>query len=200
VLRRTVSILGLLVFVAAAPACPVAAQSAAPAIRSPAPGDALQGTVSLDGTSQVDGFVSAEIDFAYHGDPTGTWFTLQTSLQPVTDGVLALWDTTAVSDGTYDLRLRVSLSNGQTVDVIVPDLRVRNYTPIETATPTQVIPQATPLPTVTLTATPYPTPTPLPGNPAVITPGSVGTSLGVGGLVTILFLALLGLYLRARRK
>jgi hypothetical protein len=193
-------ILGILLLVAGRSAWTVAAQAAAPVLTAPAKGDALQGSVNISGTSQVDGFASAELDFAYHDDPTGTWFPISTASQPVTDGVLGTWDTTAISDGTYDLRLRVLLTDGTAVDALVPNLRVRNYTPVESPTPTAVIPEATPLPTATSTPTPFPTPTLLPANPAVLSPVSVTTSLAVGGLVAMVLFAILGLYLRARRK
>jgi hypothetical protein len=193
-------ILGLSLLAAERSALTVAAQAAAPVIVSPAEGDALQGAVGVSGTSQVDGFASAELAFAYHDDPTGTWFPISTSSQPVTDGLLGSWDTTAISDGTYDLRLRVLLVDGSHVDVTVPNLRVRNYTPVETPTPTAVIPEATPLPTITPTPTPFPTPTILPANPVVLSPASVTISLGAGGLITLVLFAILGIYLRARRK
>src|SRR5512143_3282507 len=94
-------------FVAARPA---AAQApAGPVITSPAEGEILKGLVMVNGVTDIPNFASAELDFAYDPDPTGSWFTLQTSSLPVTGGVIAIWDTTAVSDGDYILRLRVTL-------------------------------------------------------------------------------------------
>jgi hypothetical protein len=198
--RKTGFLLIFLLFAVGRSAWTAAAQSTAPVIVSPAEGDALQGLVSVTGTSQVDGFASAELAFAYHDDPTGTWFPIAGASVPVTDGVLGAWDTTAISDGTYDLRLRIVLADGSAADTSVANLRVRNYTPVETPTPTAVIPEATPLPTVTPTPTPFPTPTLLPTNPAVLSPASVTTSLGAGGLAVLVLFSILGLYLRARRK
>lgn len=178
----------------------VSAQQATPIITAPHPGDALQGVITITGTSQVDGFASAEIAFSYSGDPTGTWFRIATASQSVQDGTLAVWDTTSISDGVYDLRLRVLSSDGKTLDEVISGLRVRNYTPVETPTPTAFIPAATPLPTRTATATPYLTPSLLPPNPAVLSSKDVSTGIGYGGLAAILLFLLLGVYLWMRRK
>jgi len=198
-MRKKLLTLGLILLCVGLPSL-AAAQNAAPVIAAPAEGDALQGSVSVTGTSQVEGFASSELAFAYHDDPTGSWFLIAVSSQPVTDGSLGTWDTTSISDGTYDLRLRVVLADGNSLQAIVRNLRVRNYTPVETPTPTAVIPEATPLPTVTPTPTPFPTPTVMPTNPAVLSTGAVATSLGLGGLVALVLFAILGIYLRARRK
>ncbi len=78
---------------------------------------------------------------------------------------------------------RISATAAQ-ITLIVPGLRVRNYTPIETDTPTPLPPSATSGPGTAAAAQPYPehdphpsatplppTPTPLPTNPAIISPG-----------------------------
>ena len=105
------------------------------AVQVPVPGQALQGVVSVRGTSGLPGFQSAELSFAYADDRTGTWFLIAQSAQPVIDGPLASWDTTTITDGDYRLRLRVILSGGQVIERLVEGLRVRNYSPVETATP-----------------------------------------------------------------
>ena len=192
-------VVGLWVLAGAFPGAAFA-QVDQPVITAPAAGDALQGVVSIEGTSQVDGFASTEISFEYSGDPTGTWFQIATSTQAVQAGVLASWDTTAISDGNYDLRLRVILSDGKSLEVMVTNLRVRNYTPVETPTPTTVVPESTPLPTPTLTPTPFFTPTAQPANPAALTTTQVVASIGVGGLAAVSLLLLLGLYVWLRRR
>jgi hypothetical protein len=167
-------------------------------IRSPGAGQAVQGSVSVEGGSSVPGFVSAELEFAYAGDPTGTWFLIAEASQPVQDGVLAQWDTGAITDGDYNLRLRVLLQNGNHIETLVPGLRVRNYTPVETDTPTPVTPTLTQVPGETPVVTPTreirPTPTPLPPNPAEITSSDLLSSLGKGALAILGLFALLGAY------
>jgi hypothetical protein len=178
---------------------PVVAQGQ-PAILSPQQGQVIQGVVTILGSSNETGFVSSEIDFGYAGDTTGTWFLIATGSQPVDSNTLATWDTTTITDGNYNLRLRVTLGDGTYLDAIVPNLRVRNYTPVETPTlaPTEVQPTITP--TETLTPTPFPTPTLLPANPAVLTPADISTSLVYGGLGAVILIIILGIYLWLRRN
>jgi hypothetical protein len=181
--------------IAGTPSAPV---EPALSIRSPVAGQAMQGSVSIEGNSSVPGFVSAELAFAYAGDPTGTWFLIAEPNEPVQDGILAQWDTGAITDGDYDLRLRVSLEDGSHVESLVPGLRVRNYTPVETDTPTPVTPTLTQLPGETPAVTPTPeirpSATPLPPNPAEVTRGDILRSLGKGALAILGLFALLGAY------
>jgi hypothetical protein len=178
----------------------LAAVSPPVAVLSPRPGEALQGVITITGSTAVDGFTSMEVSFAYHGDTGRTWFLIQESQQPVSGGALATWDTTTITDGDYDLRLLVSLKDGVQQQVVVSGLRVRNYTPVETLTPTPFVPEATPLPSATTTATPYPTPTALSPNPVTITMADVVVNVGYGSLVVLLLFAFLGAYLWLRRK
>jgi len=161
----------------------IAAQDSSPlAITSPAPGDAISGQVIVTGTTDVAGFVSSQLDFSYASNLTDTWFTLQSSSQPIVDSPLTTWDTTLVSDGDYVLRLRVYLEDGSFQEVTVP-VRVQNDTPITTPTPvitstpnkldeqvpTPFLVAASPTPTLT----PHPTPTPLPTNAVSLTQTSI---------------------------
>lgn len=206
-MRRVFTLLSLILLL---PASAVFAQSLV-TITSPTPNQTMTGMVTISGTSEVDGFVSAELSFSYAGDITGTWFLIAV-VQPITDGVLATWDTTTITDGDYNLRLRVTLTDGTYLDFLVSDLLIRNYTPTDTPIPTSTIPPTitpilptptiTPSPTATTTptSTPLPTPTALPENPAILPSTEILTSIVYGGLsATILFL-LLALYLRLRLK
>lgn len=182
-------------------------------ISSPLSGQALQGNVSISGNTAVEGFQAMELSFAYQNSSTGTWFLIQESSDPVTNSSLARWDMTTITDGTYDLRLVVTLVDGSQKTYGVPGIRVRNYTPIETNTPTPVTPTSTPLPgdtpvpseTPTPTVTPVPpTPTVLPPNPAELSQGDIYQGLFTGGLAAAGIFVLIGLYqglkqLRKRR-
>jgi hypothetical protein len=192
-------------------------KQAGPGILSPGQGDALQGVVTIKGTSYVSGFTWSELAFAYSEDTTDTWFMIAASSQAVVQDVLATWDTTTITDGNYVLRLRVHLSDGGQLDFMLPSLRVRNYTAIETPTPsptavitltpmamtptvrTPVPVKPTSTPTRTLTPTMIPTPTNLPGNSAIITTFDLTKSIAFGGAAAILFLLVLSLYLKLRR-
>ncbi len=83
-----------------------------PVITAPTAGQILRGQVSITGTTDMSNFASAELDFAYASDSTGSWFLIQTFSQPVANSELAIWDTTSISDGDYILRLRVTLQDG----------------------------------------------------------------------------------------
>jgi hypothetical protein len=176
------------------------AQSGDPVIDSPRSGDVLQGVVTIAGSSEVDGFVSAEVSFTYADDPTGTWFMIAINSQPVLNDRLATWDTTVITDGNYVIRLRISLTDGSSREVLVSGLRVRNYTQVETPTPILLAPEATPLPTITPTAFPFPTPTALPRNPAMLAPTDVSASILYGGLMVISIFVIISIYLWLRRK
>jgi len=182
--------------------------SSAPAITSPQAGQTLLGVVTITGTTALDGFLTGELSFAYADNPTGSWFALASGLPALTDGALAAWDTTAITDGFYTLRLRVYRSDGTSVDFLVENLWVRNYTP-DTPTPTltptativvvtEIIPTETPTPTVT--PSPFPTPTQLPTNPATLPVEDVYTGLSYGALGILGAFLLAGVYLLIRRK
>jgi hypothetical protein len=191
---------------------------AQPQINTPVGGDAVQGQVSISGSSGIPGFFYYELFFAYTGDTTGTWFLIEESFNPVQEGLLAAWDTFAITDGIYDLRLLITLVDGSQMQTIVRGVRVRNYSQIETNTPTPSLtptnaptidqtlafaPSETPTPTPIPTGTPLPsTVTPLPRNPAEIIPQQIGDSLLRGVAGTLAAFLLLGLYasLRRRRK
>lgn len=174
------------------------------AITEPISGQALQGKLAIIGTSAVNGFQLAELAFSYTGDPTDTWFLIAATTVPVSAGPLAEWDTTQISDGEYDVRLLVMMADGTQISAIVPAVRVRNYTAIETDTPTPITPTSAseqaepPSGTSTLTRQP-PTATPLPPNPAQVSNRDLAVSFGQGALFTLGAFALGGLYISLRK-
>ena len=171
-----------------------------PRVESPQPGDVLKGKVSIKGSTDVLDFQSAEVSFRYEDDPANTWYLIQQSSEAVQDGTLAVWDTTTIADGNYRLRVSVFLSDNRTNDVEIPNLRVRNYSQVETATPgtsVNIIQQPVEIQS-TATVAPYPTPTNLPDNPAQVTSVRLIFSLVQGATITLIFFVLLGIYLGLR--
>jgi len=174
------------------------------AIQNPLPGQALQGLVTIQGDLNVPGFISAEVSFAYRGDPRGTWFLIAEIDRIPAEGLIAEWDTTALTDSDYDLRVQLHTDEGL-VTVEILGVRVRNYSPVETDTPAPTAspaPQDTPVPTHTSTPTATPIPpthTPLPPNPVQVTREEVLSSLGRGALIALGLFTLLGLYQALRR-
>ncbi len=193
---------------------PARAQENSPEIglNNPTAGAALQGLVTFSGRSATAGFSSAAIYFGYPNDPTQTWFVIAENIPPIEDGTLATWDTFQISDGIYNLLLVVVLQDQSKLTSLVEGVRVRNYNPIETNTPTAV-PSPTPSPTFDLTqafqpsSTPTPTlepsstptPTPMPPNPARLEVPQVGWALLVGAGGSGLIFILIGIYLSIRR-
>jgi hypothetical protein len=178
---------------------------AAPELRSPEAGQALQGRVPIYTRGLVPDLSSAEISFSYNEDRTNTWFLIAEVEGPQRVEKLADWDTTTITDGTYRLRVSILRTDGQRQEVTVPGLRVRNYSAIETPTPTLsptpapgLTPTPTPRPTPTITPIP-PTATPLPGNPAQVSQQDVVDNMGRGALGVLAFFALMGGYASLRR-
>jgi hypothetical protein len=185
-----------------------AQDSPAVAISSPKSGDILHGQVNIIGTTSDPNFLSAELEFSYASAPVETWFPIQTLSQPVFDSPLYTWDTSAITDGGYILRLRVFLNDGTFQEVTVPitvqnDVQPATPTPAPTATPEEeTVPVPTPFllassptPTETLRSTP----TPIPTNPVSLDRTTVFSSFGRGALVILGMFALAGLILRIRR-
>lgn len=172
------------------PAAPAAAQAPGFAeITQPTQGGTATGVATLEGTAYLPTFDHYDLAFAYSQNPTDTWFPIGDEYRAsVQDGRLAVWDTSGIADGTYDLRLRVWPTAGDPLIAYVRGVRVRNYTPIETGTPAP-----TPLSQPTATAvpaspTPFPTPMPVPatsGQTQVARAFSGGAIAGLGGLALL---------------
>ncbi len=174
---------------------------------APLAGQALQGSVPISGRTRLPGFQSAEMSFTYQDDPRQTWFLIKTFDDPVDEGLLTDWDTTTLTDGVYELRVVIYRDGGrEPIEILIPGLRIRNYSPIETDTPAPTAtaqPGDTPVPTSTSTTTMTPTappvtPTPLPTNAAIISGNEITTSMGKGVLIVGLAFAVGGVYLGLR--
>lgn len=172
---------------------------------NPVNGQVLQGSIPIQVQGGIENIISFELTFGYTNDPTGTWFLISQGTQFTSEQPLARWDTTLLTDGYYNLRLFVFLSNDQQIEIQADGLRVRNYTPIETNTPTPITPTSTPeqgdLPvnTLTPTTTITLTPTQLPTNPAELTQGQITHSLGHGALAACVIFILVGGFFGLRR-
>jgi hypothetical protein len=174
-------------------------------ILSPSSGQALQGTILILGEINTEEPISAELSFTYSDDQRETWFIIHKFEDPLPGEMNFEWDTTTITDGQYNLRLLVRTTQDQII-AMVPGLRVRNYSAIETNTP---VPTFTPAPadtqapiaSATMTITPVPfTPTPLPPNPAQIDTRDIWMSIGKGGILVISIFALIGIYQFIRNR
>ena len=171
-----------------------------PVIDSPKPGEALQGVVSITGSTNVTGFQSSEISFSYDQPDNNNWFPIQQSSEPVDNSRLATWDTTTIADGSYRIKAAVTLKDGTTLESVVGGLRVRNYSLLETSTPSPTKPAQSgnnANPSIPIN-TSFPTPTDLPVNPAEVTSNALNSSALSGGLIAAVAFVLLGIYLGYR--
>jgi len=160
-------------------------------IQSPREGQALQGVEILEGKIRGEGLIKGTIHFSYSDSHAQerTWFLIgdiegenqdssQTPFQ-------VEWDTTQITDGDYDLRVVAEYSGGAAIFEMVPNIRIRNHTPIETATPAPLTggngAEPSLLPSATLK--PEKTPTPLPPNPAEVRAGDLQRVVLISGFV-----------------
>ena len=167
---------------------------------SPQNGEAVQGLVEIFGTTETDEFIDYEISFSLMSDSERTWFPVIYSQESVDEDTLAEWNTSTLTDGSYAIRLIINLVDQDPIIIIIEEIRVRNYTPIETPTPA---PTGTAVPGELPTATASPVPptaTALPGNPAEIVPAEINSALTWGIGATVGILILLGLYSLIKRR
>lgn len=130
----------------------------------------VSGNVEVRGTVNPVGLQSYFLEVAPY-DPTvadadARWTpaTLP-AREPVTDGVIGVWQTTLLEDGPYRLRLRIALSDGTQEYVAIGPIRVDNTTAVAvlvTNTPAATVPPTPEPPTATPTIEPTPTVVPRP--------------------------------------
>ncbi|MDO8753053.1 MAG: hypothetical protein Q7J80_04080 [Anaerolineales bacterium] len=192
----------------------ILAQETSINISSPLAGETVRGQVEIIGDMDVPNFLSAELDFSYafpNGNgtnPAETWFSIQIFPQPVIGSAITVWDTTSLTDGAYNLRLRVFLQNGSFQDALVSDLRILNDAPqptdVSAETAFSQIFTTSPPPALTglpaTAAITYPSQTPLPANPASVTTSSIYFNFARGALITLVLFIVFSLVLRLRKS
>jgi hypothetical protein len=75
-------------------------------IRSPAYGQVVAGQITITGRAASDGFQRYMLQWG-HGTAPAAWYEIASSSGPVVSGALAQWDTRAVPNGEYTIRLLV---------------------------------------------------------------------------------------------
>ena len=189
-------------------------------ISSPATGSTVRGQVSIIGSALHPNFTWYQVGYATDPNPDGKWSFFHSSEQAVESGQLAVWNTTSLPDGTYQLILEVHRSDGNLDLCFVKKIRVNNTAPtptftavplptaantptppptvVDTPTPTAIIeqpPTATPRPTPTYSPLNNPTPTPqMTRIKLPIDPAQVRTASCRGAQVAIAVSVVVGLY------
>ncbi|WP_119073026.1 hypothetical protein [Aggregatilinea lenta] len=147
-------------------------------ITSPVEGQQLFGMVSIAGRARHPGaFASYTLEYDDLSDPAEQWIPVQERVsQQVAGGVLGVWNTNAVPDGTYQLRLRVTLTTGDAGEYSVRGLRVINSAPTPVPTLPGSVQNSTPQ-----ASTPGPSPTSPVQQPPSNNPGSsAGPEAAIG--------------------
>lgn len=163
-------------------------------ITYPEKGSIVNGIVEIRGSVPATNFASATISYAYDGAGVENWFQIAEFSESMQDVVLVKWDTTTITDGTYQLRLSVAETNGAINEVIVDQITVMNYTHLAT-TPlpdNESIRMSTP---VSLTeAVNTNRPTTIPENPAAADSVQLTSSMVTGIVLALIVLLLLLIY------
>lgn len=106
---------------------------AAPAVRakitSPQPHEILSGTADISGIADGSSFTEYTLEYGAGGNPLD-WTVINTSISPVTDGVLGSWNTTGLN-GRYTIRLRAGSDHQSLVSVyLINELSISLSSPL----------------------------------------------------------------------
>jgi hypothetical protein len=165
-------------------------------ITSPREGDVLKGSVEIIGTAAGENFDSAELAYAYADSEDPSWFVIAGVSQPMNVATLAIWDTTQISDGDYQLKLTITYSDGTKEEDVVSRLLIRNYTEVE-STPTLSPTETAVAQVITSTAIPIEV-TPFPDNSAALSVDAVRRNFKTGAIYGSICILGLGFYTVAR--
>ncbi len=109
-------------------------------ITDPLPGNPIQGLVQITGFIDIEEWEYFNLEFAFTHQ--NVWFPISMRQIEIGGNILGEWDTSSITDGNYDLRLTVFLSDETSLEIISEGIRVRNYSVIETNTPAPTIENA----------------------------------------------------------
>ena len=160
----------------------------------------MQGIELIEGKIRGEGFQGGKISFSYSNIQDPTWFFIA-DIEPDTmessqSSFVVNWDTSQITDGDYNLRVVAEYQNTATIFELIPNLRIRNHSPVETSTPVPVIENGSPeiSPTSTIELFLENTPTALALNPVVIKSDGLSRTLIGSGIFVVLAFFTGGLY------
>lgn len=175
-------------------------------IASPAQGQSVAGVVTIRGTADHPAFSAYALSFAFDPNPTGTWFPITEEIAiPVDDGRLAIWDTSGISPGVYQLRLTVTLEDGKELISTVGGLRLGTSAASPAVTETAILPgqrsTATPVMSAAANLPAGPLPAEQPATSQGPTPAATLLDvLRIGGGTGAGLLVLFGIYAALRPR
>jgi hypothetical protein len=157
-------------------------------IDTPQNGETLSGIVKIKGSVAGDTFQSAELSFANDMNSSG-WTLIKKIDAPIEQNELATWDTSALENGGYRLRLLVTQKDGSTQQELITGLVLKNAGKNGTAAPGSVA-----VPGIGL----LPTPGKPARNPATVNDIDLAFSMAQGAVIAIIIFGVIGLYLAIR--
>lgn len=175
-------------------------------IQSPREGQPLQGIIIIEGRIRGEGFSSGKISFSYALDNADTWFFIADIIPVVEDSSQTAfkieWDTTQITDGNYHLRVLADYKGRATIFERIQNLRIRNYSAVETSTPAseEVRAETNQSPTPTQRVLSLNTPTPLPENPAELESIQLFRVLVIAGILVLGIFIFGAIYFRIRNR
>lgn len=183
-------------------------------ITSPQMNAEVRGKVLINGRTALPEFDYYKVEFGIGPQPADWAIVGEIHKSPVADGLLETWDTTALPDGMYSLRLRVVKPDGNYEEHFVPQIKIMNSVPTETPTAT-ISPTLPPTIAIAETYTPavskptaalaQPTPTPTLARPTRTTASPLGDIREFGNAILLgaaamgVIFVLVGLILAIRR-
>ena len=172
-------------------------------IDTPQDGDVLQGIVPIQAQVDLDKVDQISVYFGYEDDTSGSWFLIAEN-KPAVDGLLANWDTSLITDGTYQLLVQAELPDGSNLQFRKNGLQVQNYTIIQpTATSDTNLNPLSPQTEATVTeGAPLQEATDGPvyiANPGAVTKQAWSNSALRGAGFSLLVILVLGFYLTLKR-
>jgi hypothetical protein len=124
---------------ALAAAAPLRAQEPTPLpvvpvarITSPIADQQIRGAALIQGTAVAPNFLRYEVAYSV-ASPDPSWITVGAAQEPVSNGTLATWNTRALADGEYILRLQVYATDGNFF-AVVTGLKITNAAAAAVAT------------------------------------------------------------------
>src|SRR5207253_2069420 len=126
----TIGMMAITFFLAVFPVGAQDSNSASVTITSPKDGDSLFGLVTIQGSANQPQMQRYVLEFSSQETGTDSFFPIAGPIsQQVNGGVLGQWNTTAIPDGRYQIRLRLILKDGTVLQQSVKNLHVSNKQP-----------------------------------------------------------------------
>jgi hypothetical protein len=96
-------------------------------ITVPGKSQTVRGNITIQGTASAPALLRYQVDFSIEPD-LANWTLINADVKPVSNGVLAVWNTRPLPDGIYAIRVQVFTSDGLAAETFVRELKLANAT------------------------------------------------------------------------